>query len=62
MGGQAEIFYCNVKIMLHHRPDLIHDEWIKEADEGVSEQGQYIYRPWCFGVNDRKGNNKLDDI
>ena len=26
MGGKTEVFYCNVKIMLHRRPNLIHDE------------------------------------
>ena len=45
MGGKTEVFYCNVKIMLHHQPDLIHDELIREADEGVSAQGRFIYRP-----------------
>ena len=45
MGGQTEVFYFNVKIMLHHRLDLINDECIRESDEGVSAQGQFIYCP-----------------
>ena len=25
MGGQNEVLYCNVKILLHHRPNSFHD-------------------------------------
>ena len=62
MGGQTEVFYCNVEILLHHQPNSFHDERIREADEGVSERGLFLHRPRCFGVNDSKGNNQLDEI
>ena len=61
MGGKTEVFYYNVEILLHHCPTSFHDEQSKEADEGVSSQGQFIHRPQCFDVYDRKGNNQLDE-
>ena len=60
MGGQTEVIYWNVEILLHHRPNSFHDEWSREADEGVSAWGWFIHRPKCSGVNDSKGNNQLD--
>ena len=33
-----------------------------EADEGVSARGRCLHRLRCFGVNDIKGNDKLDEI
>ena len=36
MSGKNEVFYCSVKIVLHHQPNSFHDEWIRESDEGVS--------------------------
>ena len=62
MGRQTEVFYCNVKIMLHHQPNSFHDEQRREAYEGVSARGQFIHLPRCLGVNGRKGNNQLDEI
>ena len=61
MGGQTEIFYRNVEILLHHRPNSFHDELRREADEEVSARGRFLHCPQCFGVNDSKGNNKLDE-
>ena len=61
MGGQTEVFNSNVEILLHHRPNFFHDEWRKEADEGVSAWWKFLHRPRCFGVNESKGNSKLDE-
>ena len=61
MGGQTEVFYCNVEIMLHHQPNLFHDEWEIEADEGVSAWGWFIDSPRCVGVDDSKGKNQQDE-
>ena len=59
MGGQTEVFYRIVEILLHHRPNSFHDELSRKADEGVSARGLFIHRPRCFGVNGSKGNNQL---
>ena len=45
MGRQTEVFYCNVKILLHHQPNSFHDELSREADEGVSARGKFLHRP-----------------
>ena len=39
MGGKTEVFYCNVKILLHHQPNSIYDERIRETYEWVSAGG-----------------------
>ena len=61
VGGQTEVFQCNVWILLHSRLNLFRGEWSREADEGVSAWGRFLHRPRCFGVNDIKGNNQLDE-
>ena len=55
MGGQTEVFYRNVKILLHHWLNSFHDEWGRKDDEEVSAWGWCIDRPQLFGVHYRKG-------
>ena len=61
MGGKTEVFYCNVKILLHHRPNSFHDKLSREADEGVSARGRFLHPPRLSLVNYSKGNNQLDE-
>ena len=62
MGREVKVVILHVKILLYHWSGPVYDEGGREIDERVCSWGQFIYFPWCFSIDDIKGDDHMNGI
>ena len=61
MGKGVKVVILHVEIILYHWSDPVYDEGIRETNERVCSWGRFLYLPWCFSVDDIKGDVQMDE-
>ena len=61
MGREVKVVILHVKILIYHWSDPDYDEGSRENDERLCSWGWFLYRPWCSSVDDRKGDDWMNE-